>query len=202
MIRPIFNGSRKKSRSVSRPHMVRCLLLRLRNKGVSVSALERRWNLDGRTCAEAATAGNASGSTARSDRTSAGSADATTNDDRCGQSSTNSSYPNCPRLGNKDGRSEANDLALERNTPSATNWLELMDGGDDSPRGCRGSNRLPCIDLEREEHVRDEWLVLDLCGNGHCDPDGIVRRTVCESDFQTTVVGRRRPTKMLRGDVQ
>ena len=36
---------------------------------------------------------HASGSTARSDRTSAGSADATTNDDRCGQSSTNSSYP-------------------------------------------------------------------------------------------------------------
>ena len=22
---------------------------------------------------------------------------------------------------------------------------------------------MPCIDLEREEHVRDEWLVLDLC---------------------------------------
>ena len=39
-----------------------------------------------------------------------------------------------------------------------------MDGGDDSPRGCRGSKRLPRIDLEREEHVRDEWLVLDLCG--------------------------------------
>ena len=35
-----------------------------------------------------------------------------------------------------------------------------MDGGDDSPRGCRGSNRLPCVDLQREEHVRDEWLVL------------------------------------------
>ena len=60
-------------------------------------ALERRWDLDGRTCAEAATAGNASGSTARSDRTSARSADATTIDDRSGQSSTNSSYPNCPR---------------------------------------------------------------------------------------------------------
>ena len=69
----------------------------------------------------------------------------------------------------------------ERNTPSAVNGLALMDGGDDSLRGCRGSKRLPCIDLEREEHVRDEWLVLDLSGNGHCDPDGVVRRTVCES---------------------
>ena len=50
-----------------------------------MSALERRWNLDGRTYAKAATAGNASGSTARSDRTSAGSADAAANDDRCGE---------------------------------------------------------------------------------------------------------------------
>ena len=52
-----------------------------------------------------------------------------------------------------------------------------------SHRACRGSKILPCTDLEREEHVRDEWLVLDLCGNGHCDPDGVVRRTVCESHF-------------------
>ena len=46
----------------------------------------------------------------RNDRTSTGPAVATTNDDRCGQSSTNSSYPNCPsakgnlldlRVGNK-----------------------------------------------------------------------------------------------------
>ena len=43
---------------------------------------------------------------------------------------------------------------------------------------------LPCTDMEREEHVRDERLVLDLCGNGHCDPDGVVRRTVCESHFR------------------
>ena len=78
------------------------------------------------------------------------------------------------RLGNKDGRVEANDLAFARNTPSATNGLELMDSGGDSPRGCRGSKRLPCTNLEREEHLRDEWLVLDLCGNGHCDPDGVV----------------------------
>ena len=40
----------------------RSLLLRLRNQGVSVGALERR-----RICTEAATAGNASGSAARSD---------------------------------------------------------------------------------------------------------------------------------------
>ena len=86
--------------------------------------------------------------------------------------------------GNRDGRFEANDLAFERNSPSATNGLELMDGGDDSPRGCRGSKRLPCTDLEREEHVRDEWLFLDLCGNSHCDPDGVVRWTVCESRFR------------------
>ena len=88
------------------------------------------------------------------------------------------------RPGNKDGRFEANDLAFERNTPSATNGLELLDGGDDSRRGCRGSKRLPCIDLGRDEHVRDEWLVLDLCGKGHCDSDGVVKWTVCESLFR------------------
>ena len=86
--------------------------------------------------------------------------------------------------GTKDGRFEANDLAFERNTPSATNGLELMDGGDDGLRGCRGSKRLPCIDLEREARARDEWLVLDLCGNGHRDPDGVVGRTICESHFR------------------
>ena len=63
---------------------------------------------------------------------------------------------------------------LKGTTLSAANGLELVDGGDDSPRGCRGSKRLQCIDLEREEHVRDEWLILDLCGNGHCDLDGVV----------------------------
>ena len=51
------------------------------------------------------------------------------------------------------------------NTPSPANGLELMDGGGDSLRGCRSSKRLPCTNLEREEHVRDERLVLDLCGN-------------------------------------
>ena len=82
---------------------------------------------------------------------------------------------------NKNGRFVANDLAFERNTPSTANGLKLMDGGGDSHRGCRSSKRLPCTNLEREEHVRDELLVLDLCGNGQCDPDGVVGRTVCES---------------------
>ena len=63
-------------------------------------------------------------------------------------------------------------------------WSSFMDGGGDSHCGCRGSKRFPCIDLEREEHVRDEWLVLDLCGNGHRDLDGVVGRTVCESHFR------------------
>ena len=84
---------------------------------------------------------------------------------------------------NKDGRFDANDLAFERNTPSTANELELMDGGGDSPRGCRGSKRLPCTNLEREEFVRDERLVLDLCGNGHCDPGGVVGQTVCASHW-------------------
>ena len=55
------------------------------------------------------------------------------------------------RPGNKDGRFEANDLAFARNTPSTANGLELMDGGGDSPRGCRGSQKLPCTYLERDE---------------------------------------------------
>ena len=80
-----------------------------------------------------------------------------------------------------EARFEANDLAFDRNTPSTANGLELMDGGGDTPRGCRGSNGLPCTNLEREEFVRDDRLVLDLCGNGHCDPDGVVGQTVCES---------------------
>ena len=45
------------------------------------------------------------------------------------------------RLGNKDGRHEANDLPFERNTSSATNVMKLMDGVDDNPRGCRGSKK-------------------------------------------------------------
>ena len=46
------------------------------------------------------------------------------------------------RPGNKDGRFEANDFTFERNTPSTANGLELMDGGGDSPRGCRGSKKI------------------------------------------------------------
>ena len=88
------------------------------------------------------------------------------------------------RPGNKHGRFEANDLAFERNTLSTANGLELMDGGGDSPYGCRGSKILPCTDLEREEHVRDERLVLDLCGNGHCGPDGVVRSTIWDFHFR------------------
>ena len=41
--------------------------------------------------------------------------------------------------GNKGGPFEANDLGFERNTTATANGLELMDGGGDSRRGCRGS---------------------------------------------------------------
>ena len=102
---------------------------------------------------------------------------------RRGRSSSQAWRAQRGRPGNKDGRFEANDLAFEKNTPSTANGLELMDGGGDSPRGSRGSKILPCTNLEREEYVRDEWLVLDLCGNGHCDPDGAVGQTVCESHW-------------------
>ena len=47
----------------------------------------------------------------------------------------------------------------------------------------QGRRGLPCADLGRGEHVQDERLVLDLCGNGHNDPDGVVGRTVCESHW-------------------
>ena len=32
--------------------------------------------------------------------------------------------------------------------------------------------------------MRDEWLVLDLCGNGHGDPDGVVRSTLWDFHFR------------------
>ena len=32
--------------------------------------------------------------------------------------------------------------------------------------------------------MRDEWLVLDLCGNGHSDPDGVVRCTIWDFHFR------------------
>ena len=83
VIRPSPTALEKKPRAVTRPRMVAELVVTF--QGASVSVLVRRWNLDGRTCAEAATVGNASGSAARSDRTSAGTADATTNDDRRGE---------------------------------------------------------------------------------------------------------------------
>ena len=43
------------------------------------------------------------------------------------------------------------------------------------------------------KHMRDEWLVLDLCGNGHSDPDGVVRSTIWDFQFQMTAVSRKRP---------
>ena len=95
---------------------------------------------------------------------------------RRGSSSSQAWRAQRGRPGNKDGRFEANGLAFERNTPSTAHGLELMGGGGDSPRGCRCSKRLPCT-------VRNERLVLDLCGNDHCDPDGVVGRTACESHW-------------------
>ena len=50
-------------------------------------------------------------------------------------------------LGTKMVRFEANDIAFERNTPSATKGLELMDGGDETHRACTANNRLQCLDL-------------------------------------------------------
>ena len=98
------------------------------------------------------------------------------------------------------------DFAFEKNTPSTTNEfieLELMDGGSEFLRGCRGRKRLSCVNLEREKHMRDEWLVPDLCGNGHRDPDGVVSQEYhLGFPFQTTAVSRRRPPRMLRGDVK
>ena len=41
-----------------------------------------------------------------------------------------------------------------------------------------------CVNLEREERIRDEWLVLDLCGNGHRDPDGVVKSTIWDFHFR------------------
>ena len=88
-----------------------------------------------------------------------------------------------------------NDLAVERNTPSTAKGLEVMDGGGDSPRGCRGSKRLPCTCLEREEYVRDERLVLVILMV-------LSGRSFANSIGQMTEVGRRRPTRMLRNYVQ
>ena len=94
------------------------------------------------------------------------------------------------------------DLAFERNTPSTANGLELIDGGGDSHRGCRGSKRLPCTCPEREEYVRDERLVLDLCGKVIVILMVLSGRPFANSTGQMTEVGRRRPTRMLRNYVQ
>ena len=53
--------------------------------------------------------------------------------------------------------------------------------------------------------MRDERLLLDLCVNGNCDPDGVVGQTVCEfvnPIGQMTEVGSRRPMRLLRNYVQ
>ena len=64
-------------------------------------------------------------------------------------------------------------FALERNTlrppMSSSSW---------SSRMVAASFPEVCVNLEREEHMRDEWLVPDLCENGHRDPDGVVRSTI------------------------
>ena len=73
------------------------------------------------------------------------------------------------------------DFNFEWNTPSTINEfieLELTDGGSKFPRGLRQQERLSFVNLEREKRMRDEWLVLDLCGNGHRDPDNVVRCTI------------------------
>ena len=63
------------------------------------------------------------------------------------------------RPGVEDGQC---DFASERNTPSTTTELHLMDGGSEFPRGCRGSKRLSCVNLEREEHIRDLQTLVEL----------------------------------------
>ena len=66
---------------------------------------------------------------------------------RCARSSSQAWRAQRGRPGNKDGRFETNDLAVERNVPLIANGLELMDGGGDSPRGCKCIKRLPCTNL-------------------------------------------------------
>ena len=99
------------------------------------------------------------------------------------------------RPGNKDGRFETNNLAVERNTPSTANGLELMDGGGDSPRDCRGSKKDCCVPT---------WNVRNMCetsGFWICVGMVIVilmvlsGRPFANLIGQMTVVGRRRPTR-------
>ena len=70
------------------------------------------------------------------------------------------------RPGVEDGRV---DFAFERNT--------LRPPTAEAARDCRVSTR-------NVRKQRDEWLVPDLCGNGHRDPDGVVRRTIWDFDFR------------------
>ena len=71
------------------------------------------------------------------------------------------------RLGNKDGRFEANDFAFERNTfLPPMGWSSWM-VATTLTAVAEAAKGLPCVVLRREEHVRDEWLVLDLCGDDH-----------------------------------
>ena len=79
-------------------------------------------------------------------------------------------------------------IVLSKGTPhrppmSSMSW-ELTDGGSKFHRGCRGSKRLSCVNLEREERMQDEWLVPDLWRNGHRHPDGVVRRTIWDFHFR------------------
>ena len=53
-----------------------------------------------------------------------------------------------------------------------------------------------------EPYVRDERLVLDLCGSSHCDPDGVVGRPFVNPIGQMTEVGKKRPMRMLRDCIQ
>ena len=52
---------------------------------------------------------------------------------------------------------------------------------------------------ERGRRVRDERLVLDLCGCGHRASGGVVRRTNCEPHIRRLEVNRRRPWKLHDG---
>ena len=66
---------------------------------------------------------------------------------------------------------------------SSSSWLELTAGGSKFHRDW-DSKRPTCVNLEREKRMRDGWLVLDLCGNGHSDPDGVVRFTIWGFHFR------------------
>ena len=106
------------------------------------------------------------------------------------------------RPGKKDCRFEANDLAFERNTPSTANVLELLDGGSEFARGCRGKKdcRVLIWNVRNVCETRGWFwifvgmvivILMVLSGGPFANPIG-----------QMTEVGRRRPTRMLRNYVQ